>query len=229
MGDWMQISLPSKGKAYKDVDVSAIRVKTLTGEQEELIAEMTSENFKKKILTVLESVVQGIDPRKLTSGDARYIMLWLGSNSYTNLYPMNVKCPNCLHEAQFDVDLNKLEYKELPDDFKCPDQLQLSTGPVEIRLQTIQDEIGAFDFSKQHNAYLYSYARTISDGSKDVLERLAMLKKAPPKDIREIRKWHTKFEHGPVMETQFTCPDCDNEGTVIVPFRLDRFLSTKLS
>jgi hypothetical protein len=198
----------------------------MKGRDEEILAELSLENVKKKLLTLYQNLIQGIDPKLLTAGDEAYIMYWQAINSYSKDFPISMKCPTCLRKIEIVVDLNTLEVKELPDDFSQPCERKLSTGPVKLRLQTIQDEINALDYgSKTKSNYLYNYALCIVDDTIDVIGRVKILEEMSTQDLQVIRDFHTTFSHGPVMESTYTCPKCEDEGEVVVPFRLDRFLS----
>ena len=76
---YFTVKLPSKGLVYLDVEKDnakdQIQIRTFKGRDEKLIAEISSENFEKKFLTILQSVLKGIDPGKLTSGDRQALMI----------------------------------------------------------------------------------------------------------------------------------------------------------
>jgi hypothetical protein len=198
----------------------------MKGRDEEILAELSLENIKKKLLTLYQGLIKGIDPKLLTAGDELYIMYWEAINSYSKDFPMSLKCQACLRNINITIDLEKLDIKELPDNFTQPVVRTLSTGSVKLRLQTIQDEISALDFgSKSKSNYLYNYALCIVDDTIDVIGRLKILEEMSTQDFQIIRDFHTTYIHGPVMKSSYTCPKCEDEGEVIVPFRLDRFLS----
>ncbi len=223
---YVPITLPSKCLTYTGVDPQGISIRPMKGRDEEILAELSLENIKKKLLTLYQGLIKGIDPKLLTAGDELYIMYWQAINSYSKDFPMSMKCPTCLRNIDISIDLNKLEVKELPNDFTQPVKRVLSTGPVSLRLQTIQDEINALDFgSKSKSNYLYNYALCIVDDNIDVIGRLKILEEMKTQDLAVIRKFHTDFAHGPILQSPYTCPKCEDEGEVSVPFRLDRFLS----
>ncbi|MHA1592009.1 MAG: hypothetical protein ACTSUP_06025 [Candidatus Heimdallarchaeaceae archaeon] len=222
---YVSIPLPSKGLAYEDVDVNDIKIRPFKGKDEALIAELTLENLKKKFVTIIENVVKGILPEKLTSDDARYIMLWEAINSYNQDYPIRLVCENCLQKIQIVGDLGKINNVELPDDYKQPVEVKLSDKIVKLRLLTLGDEVVSFDWMKNgRSAYLHSYALSIVDMGT-VLEKIEMLEDMSTEDLNEIRKFHLKYRHGPDMKIPYTCSFCDYEGKIELPFRLDRLFS----
>jgi len=220
------VSLPSKCLTYQGTDPDKIYLRPFNGLDEQNIAEINFDNLPKKFLEIIKSVVKGVDAKQLTSGDVKFIMLWEAINSYTNLYPLKFVCENCLQDIEVEIDLAKLEKVELSNDYTEPCIVQLSTGEkVGIRLLTISDEIEAFNFAKRSgSAYLYSYALSLVN-EKDPLARLKLLEGMNTKDLNEIKKFHTKYEHGPNMESSYTCPECGGEGKVEVPFRIQELFS----
>ena len=223
---YIPIILPSKCLAYEGVNSSSIRIRPFKGREEALVAELALENVKKKFVTIIENVIQGIEPKKLTSGDAKYIMLWEAINSYDRDYPIKLVCENCLQKIQVVCDLGKINSVELPDSFKQPVETKLSNNVVHLRLLTVADEIASFDWTlKGESSYLYSYALSIVDENTDILDKVKMLEDMSPKDLNEIKKFHVKYDHGPDMQVSYTCPLCDYEGKLVLPFRLDKLFS----
>ena len=222
---YIPITLPSKCLTYEGVDVNSIKIRPFKGRDEALIAELTLENLKKKFVTIIENVVQGIEPEKLTSGDAKHIILWEAINSYNRDYPIQIACENCLQKVQIVCDLGKINSVELPNNFSQPAEVKLSDKTIRLRLLTIADEIASFDWAKVgKSTYLYSYALSIVDEDTTIPAKIAMLEDMSPADLNEIRKFHTKYNHGPDMEVPYTCPLCNYEGKLVLPFRLDRLL-----
>lgn len=222
---YIPIILPSKCLTYEGIDVDNIKIRPFKGRDEALVAELTLENLKKKFATIIENVVQGIEPEKLTSGDAKHIILWEAINSYTRDYLIEIVCEHCLQKVQIVCDLGKINSVELPDDFNQPVEVKLSDRPVNLRLLTIADEVASFDWAKAgKSTYLYSYALSIVDEATTILEKIEMLEDMSPADLNEIRRFHTKYEHGPDMEVLYTCPLCNYEGKLVLPFRLDTLL-----
>ncbi|MHA1692951.1 MAG: hypothetical protein ACTSU7_15105 [Candidatus Heimdallarchaeaceae archaeon] len=223
---YVPLSLPSKGLIYEGVNINDIMIRPFKGRDEELVAELTLENVKKKFVTIIKNVIQGIEPEKLTAGDAKYIMLWEAINSYTQDYPIKIICENCLQEIQVVVDLSKINSVELPDDFKQPFDIQLSNKIVRLRLLTLADEVAIFDWTRTgKSAYLCSYARSIVDESTTLIDKIKMLEDMNTRDLNAIKNFHKKYDHGPDMEVPYTCSLCDYGGKIVLPFRLDRLLS----
>ena len=224
---FIPIKLPSKCLAYKSVDPTKIKIRTFKGRDQELISELTLGNVRRQFIILISNVLEGIKADELTSGDAKYIMLWEAINSYSPTYPVKVVCDGCEHEIRIEANLKEVESVELPDDFKQPMLVTLSDGKVlSLRMLTLADEVSALDFaSKGKSPYLYTYAMTIIDDKLDILAKMRMLEELSVKDLNIIEKWHIDNEHGPDMVVSYKCPMCNYEGKLELPFRFDKLFS----
>jgi len=219
------ISLPSKCVVYDGVEPDSIKIRTLKGKDEKLIAELNYDNFDKKFCTIMNNVITGIEPEKLTIGDRLYIMLWETVNSYSKDYPVEFICDSCLQKIEYMIDLSKLDVVCLPDDFVEPYEVKLSSGMIKLRLFRISDEINISELEKAgKDSWLYRFALSIVDNEKNVWDRVIKLDNMDVKDIAIIRAFHTKFYHGPKLESKYECPKCGGEGVVPVPFRPEMLL-----
>jgi len=222
MDNYVPIRLPSKCLPYEGVNPDDVKIRAYQGRDEIFLAEITPINIEQKFLQVLNNVLRGIDPQKLTLGDRLYIIVWECINSYTEIVRVKDICSYCFKEAEFSVDLRELEVIELPDNYKQPYEVKLPSGKVvHLRLLTVKDEIEAQNFERGNDSsFLYKLARSIVD-DRNVLERMRDLENMSAKDITVIRAFHEKFYHGPEMKAKVKCPNCGEEDEISVPFRLD--------
>ncbi|MFA5398502.1 MAG: hypothetical protein WC346_20990 [Methanogenium sp.] len=226
--NFVQIELPSRCITY-GINPSTVKIKPLTGAEEELIA-VLKQNVKKKLIQVFQSVLQGVDPKILTSGDANFIALWLVINSYSNKYPFRFACMNCGKFSDVSADLNKINSVELPTTFVPPGEVVVEGKKLKLRLPTLWDEIEILDYDPSGKSkHLYDYALTIlpDDPEFNVVERVEFLRKAKGSEIQKIRDWRVKYTHGPDMQASIECPKCEYESEVLIPFRFDRFILTE--
>jgi len=233
VNDYIPITLPSKCLTYKNKDGSPVNplevsARTYQGSDEIYLAQINPLNLERYYFQVLKSIIRGIDPSQLTIGDRMYLILWEYINSYSKTMKIKSVCSHCFSEIEINVDLSKLETKELPDDYTQP---QLITLPVSgeklnLRLLTVEDEIKTEDFSKKNkqDALLFRYARTIVS-EMDIVALMNKLSSMKAKDFMTIMNFQEKYDHGPVLKTTFTCPkeDCGEEDELDIPFQLDFF------
>jgi hypothetical protein len=219
--NYKKVELPSKLLTYKDVE--EIKLRSLTGNDEKIIAYSNPSNLEVKFVDMLKTVVDGIDPLQLTFGDRTYLLLYLTVDSYGKEYgPVSFYCDNCFQEIHEIIDLNSFDVIKLPENFKQPYEVKLSTTSVYLRLLTVADEIKVLEKETENkNAWLYRYALTMVDQSKNIVEKEKFLENLSLKDLALIKAFHRKFEHGPDMVAKYKCPLCGGEGRVSVPFRFE--------
>jgi hypothetical protein len=224
--DFVPVNLPSKCLTYPGVEPSSVGIRQFRGREEQLVAELGLGNPKKKLLELMKSILRGVDPLILTTGDVSYILVWEAINSYSNMYPVSLVCQSCLKTIQVKIDLGEIDSKELPDDFEQPHEVEISNTKVKLRLLTLQDDVETFNFAeKGQSTYLYSYALSIVDEDIDVMARVKILESMDTHDLVKIRGFHDKFAHGPDFDVEYDCPKCGEKGRVLLPFRLDEFIS----
>ena len=226
MDERIPMTLPSRYLPYDGIEPGTITVRMLKGADEQRIARVALDNASKRFLVVLRDVVEGIDPKDLTVGDARYIMLWLGINNYSNMFPVSFDCEYCEAPIETSVDMNSINVVELPEDFTQPKDVTIGGVLYKLRLATLHDQIETINFMDggKKDGYLFSYARCIVDDKVDVLSRLIVLENMSTKDLGKIKDFFIDNDHGPDMMARYTCSKCEEEGRVLIPFRLAQFI-----
>lgn len=223
MSTYLPINLPSRCLPYEGIEPADITIRAYEAPDEIFLSEINPVNLESKYLMVLKKVLLGIDPKLLTLGDRLYIMIWEYVKSYSSTISLPVMCSHCLAENTISIDLLNLDKIDLPEDYQQPYSVKLPDKGKEIllRLLTIEDEIAIEKYEKKNqDGHLYRYARSVVSDA-DVLSRLRDIAKLSAKDLARIRAFQTKFNHGPDMNTTFTCPDCGEEDEVDIPFRLE--------
>lgn len=222
------VQLPSRGKPY-GVDQDAVRMKILTGEMEEYLAEVNFENFDQKTHELLSMLITGVDAKKLTLGDRLALLIQNRINSYTKIYPIDTKCTNCLCDVKMlEVDLEKLDIDYIADDYQNVTQVKLSDDiTVGVKLYRIEDELAIKNFSKSFNereVAHYRLARSLVVENLNIEQKRDLVKMLPAKDRALIREVQERFAHGIKLVYTYTCPHCNQEATTPVPFRFELLL-----
>ena len=225
---YYELELPSRLIPYKADGVTLVEVRMLKGRDEKLIGEFTLNNFEKKFKLLLDNVIRGIDPAKLTIGDRFFVLMWLAMNCYSNVYPIQLICEHCFRKTDnYEINLGELEKLSLPEDYVEPYAVTLTNGDVvNLRQFTVQDQINYVDFTAQREGkddILFKLAQGLVDDN-DMGKRIEYLEEMSTKDLGLIRAFYETFAHGVKLETGYTCPKCGGAGITPVPFRLDLLL-----
>jgi hypothetical protein len=224
--NYLPIQLPSQCLTYKDINPEQIKIRNYVGSDEIMLCQITPINIERSYLMVLQNIIQGIDPKRLTLGDRLFIMIWEYANSYSNTVNVKTICESCLEEITIPADLNKLKAICLPDTYKEPYEKKLPSGKtILLKILTVEDEIEVEKWKDQKEAPLYRLARSIVS-KDDVLKVLDDLKSMPAKDVASIRAFHQKMFHGYDMNLECICPKCGAKEFVEVPFRLEFIFPT---
>lgn len=221
MSEFVKIKLPSKGLTYEGYDPEKVMIRSMTGNDEKLIAELNQDNFDRKLNIFLKSVFKGVETEKLTSGDRGYLILWQVVNSYSKDKLFEGICPRCEQKVSFMVDLSKLDDATLPDGFKVPYPVVLSNDiVVYLKLFNSADEMQLSDLEKMFGwNWLHRWALTVVDDSKTFEEKVKFIGELPSRDLAKIRAFQEKFFHGPIMEWNYSCKHCGGAGRMAIPFQ----------
>lgn len=221
---YFPISLPSNGRIYPIQDICA---RPLCGADEVLLAQMSPTNMEQRFLVLLQNVMQGVDPARLTLGDRLYMILWLTISSYTDTLPISYVCSGCFQEVDVEVDLKTMEVITLNDDFKQPYYIKLSDGQeIGLNLLTVNDMVQVERYLLNHeDDHVFKYSLTI-DGPDPIEKKMELYQSLPIKDTAKIRAFQEKFFHGPKMTAIVCCPKCQAKEEVVVPFRFEMLFPT---
>lgn len=121
------VEIPSHGLLYKEItddpdilERGSIRVRPMTVHEERILTTNRIVKSGQAIDMVFRNVIKSkgkggepLDPSLLLSSDRIFLMLWLRSISYDNIYKFNLQCPNCEKRFEYSVDLAQHEVKEL--------------------------------------------------------------------------------------------------------------------
>jgi hypothetical protein len=219
---YFPLPLMSKCIPYKDIESDKLYMRAMKGKDEKFIANSTLENLDEKMNDLLRNVIKGIDPLDLTLGDRMLCMVRLAIESYGSNHMLETTCGVCFKDISLNVDLSKLEFKELPEDFEVPKEVELSDGnKVYLRLLTVKDEMECYKYEQLNkDSWLFRYALTLVD-DKSMNERINYLENLSSKEFAKVRAFQEKYYHGPIMETKYKCKKCGGDGVTAVPFRVE--------
>jgi len=229
MNAYLPVQLPSRCRTYPDVDPDSIAVRPYTGEDEIILAQINPTNIERNFMTILNRVVQGVDPKILTLGDRLYLIIWEFINSYSDSMKINQTCSFCLEEAEFVVDLRKFPIQYLNESIEIPTpvELPISGETVYLRPLTVADEVAVEKLVVGGTeTHLYRFARSFVNVDNPI-EQMEKMRSWHVKDVARVRYYHSvEIDHGPVTIGKVPCPKCKAEEEIEVPFRFDFFYPT---
>lgn len=192
------VEIPSHGYLYKDItddpdilEKGSIRVRPMTVKEEKILTTTRLVKSGQALDLIFKNVIKSkIDPSKMTSSDRVFIMLWLRSVSYGNIYKFNLQCPSCQGRFEYEVDLSQHPITEFEDEnISEPFTLTLpvSKAKVEYRLPRGVDEIEIIKMQNQ--------PKKMNDSDDSIVKRLAsILIKVELQDGKEVpQKYYQQF------------------------------------
>ena len=87
------------------------------------------------------------------------------------------------------------------------------------------DQLRFINFNNTGENVIPDIDHPLNCPSIEFVDRLKLVGELSVRDLDVIRKFHEKHEHGPDMITPYTCPLCDYEGKIELPFRFDKLFS----
>ena len=252
------VELPSHGYLYKEIsddpDVTergALRIRPMTVHEEKILSTPRLVKSGQALDMVFSNCIkssgkdgQPFDPGMLLSSDRVFIMLWLRSVSYGNVYKFNLTCPNgaCQKRFEYDVDLTTHPITEMTDpsiEEPFTFTLPISKYTLTFRLPRGRDEIEIIKLNNQ--------PKKIDATDESVVRRLSSIifqiedpqgEKVPAVhitpfvesmiagDASAFRNEIERIDCGIEDIKQITCPYCDHEFDSGIPITENFFRTT---
>jgi len=179
------VEIPTHGVHYKDItddpdilERGSIRIRPMTVHEERILTTNRIVKSGQAIDMVFRNVIKSkgkngepLDPSLLLSSDRIFLMLWLRSISYDNIYKFNLQCPNCEKRFEYEVDLAQHDIKELDPENTDPEPYEFVLPKwqykVYYRLPRGVDELALAQSSKG--------VKKIDETDDTVVKRLASI------------------------------------------------------
>ena len=237
------ISLPSKGLCYPEghpLSKGEITIKLMTAKEEDIL---TSANLIRKNIHIdklLESVVvePGVKIDDILVGDKSAILVASRVLAFGADYPITVTDKHTGEDVEVNVDLSKIEIKEVDESKLNRDNeyefvLPQSNTPIKFKLLTHGDELAinkdieAISKVSQYSAEITArYRRIIIEvnGSRD-LSVIAdfVTNKLLARDSKELRKYMTSITPDLNFTFNYTYPSTGESEALAIPFGVDFF------
>ena len=242
------IDLPSRGLVYSENNplVSGeIELKYMTAKEEDIL---TSQNLIQKGVVIdklLESlIVSDINYDDLILGDKNAIMVAARVLGYGKEYATEAQCPRCGNKERVDIDLTKMEDRDIDDkDYNRENRYEFtlpnSKRVITFKLLTHGDEkkideelrhIRAFNQkSKKKNVESKEFTTRLKyliialDGDSDKAKIRKFVDDMLAQDSLELRKHLKEFTPDVDLRFLFECSDCGGETVLAVPMTVEFF------
>lgn len=239
---WEEVELPSKGKFYDSIP-GVLHVRTMTGEEEQILATPRFVRKGKAIDMIFEKCIQEtINTQELLSVDRTYLLIFLRGISYTPEYDVEIECPGCTNRYNTVINLSEIEVDYCPDNFDpaaLSGVLPKSGFRFSFRLATGSDEqaiarhrenmVKEYGDQNDDDTLLYRTALLLEEieGVTDKHELQILLKKLPINDVAHLRNTVAEPPFGVDTQIGQVCPYCTREFEIDLPLETNFFFPRK--
>lgn len=245
------VEIPSHGYLYKEVtddpdilEKGSVRVRPMTVHEEKILTTSRIVKSGQALDMIFANCIKSrINPQDLLSSDRVFLMLWLRSISYGNLYKFNLTCqnPSCGRRFEYEVDLSEHPINEIENpNISEPIEVELPVMKYKVwfRLPRGKDEI---EIIKMQNK-----PKKVDDTDESVVQRLSsvLMKVEDPngnevpanqyqafveslvgRDASAIRNALDRNDAGVEDIKGIQCPHCDFEFDTPIPITENFFRS----
>jgi len=236
-----KIELPSKGVFYDGENGPSdgiIHIRAMTGEEEQILA---TPRFVRKgqALNMIFSrcIKEKIKPEDLLTVDRTYLLIYLRGISYSPLYDVEIKCPECERKFSTEIDLNTLMVESCPEGYgpslsgvlptsKYSFTYRLSKGKDETDIQEHRDRrIKNFGDNSTDDTLIYRTSILVDEiqGITDKRDLQTLIKNLPISDVSHIRNCVNEPPFGVDTKVDMACPSCLQEFDVDLPLEANFF------
>ena len=246
------VELPSHGYLYKgitndeEVLAGSIRIRPMTVNEEKILTTPRMVKSGQALDGVFQNCIKSdINVGELLSSDRVYLMLWLRSVSYGNIYKFNMTCPSQTCEKRFEhsVDLSNHPINEMQDPevkepftFHLPVMgydlaFRLPRGKDEVEMIKMQNEPKALNASdetlvKRMSSVIFSITdpETKKELPKDQID--SFINSMVAGDASLFREELIRLDAGVEDIKGIACPHCGHEFDSPIPITENFFRST---
>jgi len=153
----------------------------------------------------------------MTVGDRVVLMLLIRKASLGPIFPMRVNCPECGEPGNYEVNLDDLEIKALPNKMVREYTVELPSGSkAKLKIMTGREE--GLLTAKRNDQDFLSHAiglRLVEiDGAP--VKNVQQVKALSLKDRNKLRSAFEEHEGGVNTDVDITCDKCGRDSTVIL-------------
>jgi hypothetical protein len=218
------VDLPSNGHfgypatlEYRDIMVK----------DEKLLSTATKANYSVILNNILKSLLKEQDCyQELTIYDRDFLLLWIWANNYSPIKKIKVECAYCEHEDNVEIDLTKLDVREVDPTLEVPFVLDAGNDEPVLKLSmiTVGDQMATDAYTKDHPEADYDtilYSMTIDTGTVMPMDRKIkwIENNIKGRTMALVRAFHEHYQYGVKDKLQNECSVCHEVTHYRLPFR----------
>lgn len=228
--EYEEITLPSRGHFYNGTDGPTngiLHVRRMTGKEEEILA--TPRLIKKNIALNMifdKCIKEPFKSENFLAEDRTYLLIFLRGISYSEIYDVEVKCPECDRVFSAEINLDEFMVDSCPDDYgihslsgvlpKCGYNFtyRLPRGSDEREIQSYKDfknKAGFItDSDSPDDTLHFRTALLVNDiqGLTDKNELKTLIERLPIGDVNYLRNTINNPPFGVDTKTELECSAC---------------------
>ena len=129
---WIEIKLPSRGKAYVAAP-EMVRIRPFRFEEEKALRSVRSEGDGMKVIAqMLSNCIEGINYQDLTLSDKNFLLFHIRRLSYGDVYKITSDCNNCGEKNNLTLKISEIPVNYASDDYTEPFTLVLPDSEQEV-------------------------------------------------------------------------------------------------
>ena len=243
--EYEEVMLPSRGRFYNGSDGptnGVLHVKKMTGKEEEILA--TPRLVKKNLALNMifdKCIQEKYKSENFLAEDRTYLLIYLRGISYSEIYDVEIKCPECDRTFSTEINLDEFMVDSCPDNFSM-DSLngtlpksgynftyRLPRGSDEREIQSYKEfkSKGGFqtDSDAPDDSLHFRTALLVNDieGLTEKNELKILIEKLPIGDVNYLRNTINNPPFGVDTKTLLECSACQAEFHTDLPLEASFF------
>lgn len=234
-------SIPCYPFYKKDKVDRTFKFRPMTTMEEKIRLSSNSFDTTAKIIQRCLETNKDVDVKQLKLIDLQFLMYKLRIETYGKDYKISTKCPHCGRTVDITIDLDELDVRLVPDEFKEPfeiGKLPVSGDTLQCRLYTTEDymkiiedgqaKLEKFPDYEGDPTWILEQSRRISTINGEIRPTFQVEQYVEQMHARDFQYFDKKYDemvgsYGIDKAVEETCPDCQQKIKFILPMTEEFF------
>lgn len=238
-----EVNLPSKGKFYNGNDGPTdgiLHIRPMTGYEEQVLADPILIKQGKGMDRIFDQCIrENYSSANFLSVDRTYLFIYLRAISYSIIYTVEIKCPECDTKFSENINLNEIDTTYCPDNFSAENlsgtlprtgynfTYKLPSGDDELKIQAYRkNKLKNYENGvNPDDTILFRTSLLLNEvqGLTNKHELMILLKKLPIEDTNYLRNLVGEPPFGVETKIPLICPSCLAEFDMELPLEANFF------